>query len=350
MKFDVVFQYKARIVRPRKRNPEDCVFRGKCAVDIPVVEAGDAPVAATYPKPGVGENRGQLTELRWRDGSLWRREDDDPDCLKRGPWTVDNMREMLEDPFLYAGLSKRLRERYDGDAGFIDETPLSKIEVSDFHKVRSEVEVAARNLMVLDGGVWRKTPEPLLKENFYTDRRITSWSISIDDERKGQPGLYDIARLSDYEKMNEKIRNGRKRVAERNDGDRYEFEEVSGIDIRIPEAFVYPVDENILFARTKTLLDDMEKRIATRDVPFFAAFANLRDFVAGNAMPVKRVDKVPEGLDIDGLVGVVRGAAEAYREYDPKEGESMTKECLDAVDAVQAKRLANDPDIGAISL
>lgn len=152
----IPFTYECEVRRPRKRNYVKERFGAFAAIEIPSVDAEDAPVAVVRSEGWEGEEQKQ-TLTRWFDGAFW-------ETLRGG---VDKalLSEMSRsNPLIghdYEGecAMRFLAGQYQGVPEDFDHHPSSNTRVD----VKANLLSHAQELIVVDAQIWRQVGEPVLK-------------------------------------------------------------------------------------------------------------------------------------------------------------------------------------------
>lgn len=155
------YTYSATIRRPRKRSDEQVFYRGHLDVEVAEVGEEDAPVVLH----GVPDSFRDLPPHRSHDGVLWKPYGSTP---RGGPGEAALRDRLVADPRGGRSEEDHPLHRSDGyghrvsDAIPFDQDPLVKEVLASAHdEVVAKVREAARDLLLIGDGMWRRAEEPV---------------------------------------------------------------------------------------------------------------------------------------------------------------------------------------------
>lgn len=339
---NVTFRHGAKVIPPRKRNPQDLRFVHTVPVEIREFRSREMPIALRFRQHRMGGGvKDALQGLRWDGESLYRGvipEESMADlrhvswlreCAERGHLVEDGM---PQNPFGTKAFWKDREESPDTRDGplrtaRLEDPDVGRILSHDRDEVEADIRRRAAGIVIVDDLVHVRCPEPvyvihesgIFSRDFY---RFAQAEFYNPDKHGSAPHVF---RADELDFMVERWKLGN--VV---DNDR--------IEILIPEAVRHDVPDRQVLEAADSLLKWHAQRIPDRDDAFFREYRVLRDEVAAYkaaraAAGAGEKGLEPVGVDPSGLVAVVRETVEGMPEGDAKEEEARVRQALERLDA-----------------
>jgi hypothetical protein len=247
----VPFTYEATVRYKRKRSTSTECFRAEIPVSIAEVADHDAPVAIRTKDKWA---RPVEQTYRWRDGKLWTKE-----LVRERPVSLKSFIDSLGG----TGHDLNPTSRHS-DRQIERELDIQEIHETDREEIERKVRLAASEMMFIDGLQWTVVDEPFLAADI--ERDYPSIRLIEGSERRPPHQSFRLDELG-FIKEIYADRIGRAK----------HLQEPEQIEILILEAVQRRFEPDLLLAAARETVRTMADRIPLLDVPYFSAFADLRD-------------------------------------------------------------------------
>lgn len=286
---EIPFVYTAHVVPPGKRNARETHVIGRVPVRVPTAEVDEMPVAFLF-SPGrdvpwsldgealMAFHRARSMEVRMDDRGLWAPEGHDFDReenkqevarLSEAQATalVESMRGTPFSGAQWGGLLDWQRRSVVREGTFE-----GRVLREDRRDRVANILAIARGVRFCDGRFWSPTTEPCWVGD--GDSFPTAKAELSSEWRLKTPGHVWRADRVGHALADLDMGRGRGRGRGREE---WTPKSVGLIDILIPEAVRLPVDEIQLVSAARDAVGNLKERLPEATVPFFMAFAELRD-------------------------------------------------------------------------
>jgi hypothetical protein len=300
MHINVNFIYEAEVKHRRKVNAVTKSFVGTVPVEVAEAAGSDAPVAMRFRAPlGYDPAPGFRLEVRTYGDALYvpyhmppqarfeaRQEDHPP---RGAAWLRETAEGAFRSGHHEARLPFRTGTSYESLGAIVpiaDEPGLREVVASKEAARAAEIRADAADLLVVDGILHRRCPEPYYRIQFVEGDRRTGEGgyayLSPEFGFLGPDGQRQRMRDREYRADEEGYATGRRYSLRLSDEDR--------IEVLVPEAVREDIPQRQLLETAQRVNAWMRDRVANRDVPFFRAFYDLRESMERDGLPVARGD------------------------------------------------------------
>jgi hypothetical protein len=315
MEFTVPFFYLARNTLPRGSKIKESRFVGTAVVDVPVLQARDAPVALTYRRD---REKDPARVFRFHDGRFLRHEFLVPSDLSA--WisvgTLSGSDEDVNPNVICSAVAwhierdhrMHLSSWYTYERGR-EELVNTTLQASgaDVDKARDDAEAAMREavarLVVIDGDIWQTCEEPKLILGLETEEYAPMCAIYSngsrfgatvnEDQRRfvGSPATTPLFSVLDVDGFEETVAAFVRARAARDRHDLRRYFDHGSIDVTLPEVFAFERSHDIARRSSEAFLAFSGPMIHTCDDAFIDRWKEVRRLAARLAAPDAAIEE-----------------------------------------------------------
>ncbi len=300
----VPYVYKAVVRQHRKRNPVTVRYSGETAIEVAEASAAEAPVAFRAP---AARNSDLPVDTRWHAGRLWspsvstaHRE---PDVHRDVDWLASNTR---EGRGLLVGSHGSEHHAEEFPRRREDDDTVAEHHCDDEDEVLAALAGQARDVLVVDGHLWRPIREPVIElstTNWGDTAHLRVTEVSPKDLGCHHYRLDQAGWIAACEPGHD-LEHALARL---------------GVEVLMPEVLAARTGDRALRAVADDVLDHMKGRIARLDRDHFDRFATLRDAVADFSAALD----ADAPADADALAGALTRALGHRGPVDPDDPDTM---------------------------
>ncbi len=321
IRLTVPFAYRAKVLRPRKRNPEDVEYVAHVDVCVREASGSEAPVAFRCELPGTRFDG--LQDHRWFDDALWRplhtsERSGEPETHRDVAWLRGRVSEPRHHG-MFGSLVDPLPYGRPPLARMEDDPALGRVLEDGRVAAEERLRQSAADAIVVEGSLWQRAPEPVLVTSWCGRARYLEASV-------GQEVTHDTYRIDQADRM----------LALRPLGD---VEQMYALpEVLMPEVLRMRVTERVLLRTMEELTGAMGRHVLQGDRDYFDAYAALRDGAAALARDLG-ADEVGDVAAACGLTRTAldteqaRVGADGVAEVRRRVGDALARVAMDGLDA-----------------